>query len=77
MTEISKPYTCMRYKAKNKADIDKISGALSKMMNEDLTLKNVNDGENRQTLLYGMGDQHLEVEASKLQNVYKVEIELT
>ncbi|HKM21024.1 MAG TPA: elongation factor G [Lachnospiraceae bacterium] len=77
MTEISKPYTCMRYKAKNKADIDKISGALSKMMNEDLTLKNVNDGENRQTLLYGMGDQHLEVVASKLQNVYKVEIELT
>ena len=77
MTEISKPYTCMRYKAKNKADIDKISGALSKMMNEDLTLKNINDGENRQTLLYGMGDQHLEVVASKLQNVYKVEIELS
>ena len=76
-TEISKPYTCMRYKAKNKADIDKISGALSKMMNEDLTLLNVNDGENRQTLLYGMGDQHLEVVASKLMNVYKVEIELS
>ncbi len=77
MTEISKPYTCMRYKAKNKADIDKISGALQKMIIEDLTLKNVNDGENRQTLLYGMGDQHLEVVASKLHNVYKVEIELT
>lgn len=75
-TEISKPYTCMRYKAKNKADIDKISGALQKMMHEDLTLKNVNDAENRQTLLYGMGDQHLEIVASKLANVYKVEIEL-
>ena len=25
----------------------------------------VNDSENRQTLLYGMGDQHLEVVASK------------
>ncbi|MCR4923930.1 MAG: GTP-binding protein, partial [Lachnospiraceae bacterium] len=33
-TEISKPYTCMRYKAKNKGDIDKISGALAKMMAE-------------------------------------------
>lgn len=75
-TEISKPYTYMRYKAKNKADIDKISGALQKMMHEDLTLKNVNDAENRQTLLYGMGDQHLEIVASKLQSVYKVEIEL-
>lgn len=76
-TEISKPYTYMRYKPKNKADIDKISGALQKMMHEDLTLKHVNDSENRQTLLYGMGDQHLEIVASKLQNVYKVEIELT
>ncbi len=76
-TEISKPYTYMRYKAKNKADIDKISGALQKMMHEDLTLRNVNDSENRQTLLYGMGDQHLEIIASKLMNVYKVEIELS
>ncbi len=76
-TEISKPYTCMRYKAKNKADIDKISGGLSKMMEEDLTLKNENDAENRQTLLYGMGDQHLEIVASKLLSIYKVEIELT
>lgn len=75
-TEISKPYTCVRYKAKNKGDIDKISGALQKMMYEDLTLKNVNDAENRQTLLYGMGDQHIEVVASKLLNVYKVDIEL-
>lgn len=75
-TEISKPYTYMRYKPKNKADIDKISGALQKMMHEDLTMKNVNDSENRQTLLYGMGDQHLEIIASKLLNVYKVEIEL-
>ena len=75
-TEISKPYTYMRYKPKNKGDIDKISSALSKMMEEDQTLKNVNDSENRQTLLYGMGDQHLEIVASKLLNVYKVEIEL-
>ena len=65
-TEISKPYTYMRYKAKNKGDEDKISQALAKMMEEDLTLKNVNDSENRQTLLYGMGDQHLDVVVSKL-----------
>lgn len=75
--KISTPYTYMRYKPKNKADIDKISQALQKMMHEDLTLKNVNDTENRQTLLYGMGDQHLEVVASKLLNEYKVEIELS
>ena len=67
----------MRYKAKNKGDEDKISQTLQKLMQEDLTLKNVNDSENGQTLLYGMGDLHLEVTASKLLEKYKVEFELT
>src|SRR5699024_2776129 len=75
-TEISKPYTYKRYRAKNKGYEDKISQALSRMMEEDLTLKNVNDSENRQTLLYGMGDQHLDVVVSKLADKFKVEVEL-
>lgn len=73
---ISKPYVSMRYKAVNKGDEDKISQALQKLLMEDLTLKNVNDSENRQTLLYGMGDQHLEIAASMLKERYKVEITL-
>ncbi len=75
-TEISKPYTYMSYKAKNKGDEDKISQALTKMMEEDLTLKTVNDSENRQTLIYGMGDQHLDVVVSKLEEKFKVAVEL-
>ncbi len=75
-TEISKPYTYMRYKAKNKGDIDKVSSALAKIMEEDQTVKNVNDAENRQSLIYALGDQAIEIVASKLANVYKVEIEL-
>lgn len=75
-TAISTPYTYMRYKAKNKGDEDKISQALQKLMQEDLTLKSVSDTENSQSLLYGMGDQHLEVVVSKLLEKYKVEIEL-
>ena len=76
-TSISTPYTCMRYKAKQKGDEDKISQALQKLMAEDLTLKMVNDAENGQTVLYGMGEQHLEVVVSKLFARYKVEIELS
>ena len=74
--DISTPYTYMRYKPKNKGDVDKISQALQKMTHEDLTLRVVNDSENRQMLLYGMGDQHLEVVVSRLLNEYKVEVEL-
>lgn len=75
-TPISKPYTYLRYRAKNKGDEDKISQALSKLMHEDLTLKVVNDAENHQTLLYGMGEQHLEIAASKLASKFNVEIVL-
>ncbi len=76
-TEVSRPYTYMSYHAKNKGDEDKISQALSKMMEEDLTLKTVNDSENRQTLIYGMGDQHLDVVVSKLVEKFKVGVELS
>ena len=73
---ISKPYVSMRYKAKNKSDVDKISQSLQKLLMEDLTLRNINDSENHQTLLYGMGEQQLEIVQSMLLDKYKVEIEL-
>lgn len=75
--EVSKPYTYLRYKVHKKDEIDKVSQTLQKLMQEDMTMKVVNDSENNQMLLYGMGSQHLEVIASKLLNEYKVEIELT
>ena len=75
--EISTPYTYMRYKPKNKADVDKISQAFQKMGHEDLTMKTVNDSENSQLLLYGMGDQHLDIIVSRLLSEYKVEVELS
>lgn len=75
--DIPIPYTYMRYKVVNKGDIDKVAQAIQKMTHEDLTLKTINDSENGQMLLYGMGDQHLEVAVSRMQNEYKVEVELS
>jgi len=74
--DISIPYTYKRYIPKNKGDIDKISQALQKLAAEDMTIKMFNDTENRQMLLYGMGDMHLEVIQSRLKNEYKVDIDL-
>ena len=76
-TQISTPYTYLRYKAKNKGDEDKISQAFQKLMQEDLTLKVVNDSANGQTLVYGIGDQHIEVAISKMLEKYKVDVELS
>ena len=75
-TEYSEPYTYMKYVVKTKGDEDKVSQALAKMMAEDVTLKAVNDSENRQSLLYGMGEQHLEIVVSKLATRYKVDVTL-
>lgn len=75
--KISVPYTYMRYKAVNKGDEDKLASGLAKLMEEDKTLRAVVDAENRQSLLYGIGDQQLEIVASKLKSRYKVEIALS
>ena len=72
--KMSVPYTYVRYEAKNKGDDDKISQALAKLMEEDKTLKTVNDKENRQSLLYGIGEQQIDVTVSKLLARYKVDV---
>ena len=72
--QISKPYTYKAYRAENKTDEDKLSTALSRMMDEDRTLKTVADPGNRQSLLYGIGDQQLEVVASMIKERFNVNI---
>ena len=74
---LSTPYTCKRFKAVKKGDEDKISQALAKMMSEDKTLRVVNDSANRQSLIYGIGEQHLDIVMNKLKERYKVDVELS
>lgn len=75
-TTMSVPYTYKQYKSVKKGDEDKISQALTKLCIEDLTLKIVMDEENHQSLIYGIGDQQLDVVVSKLKDKYNVEIVL-
>lgn len=75
--DISKPYTRMRYRVPDKNDIDKVAQALQKLSHEDQTLKIVNDAENRQTLLYAIGELQLEIIQSRLENEYKCKIDLS
>jgi elongation factor G len=70
------PFTYLRYKAVNKADIDKIAQSMAKIQAEDPCFKAVNDSANGQSLIYGMGDMHLQVIQSILKNEYNVAIEV-
>lgn len=75
--QIETPYTYMAYSPVTKGEDDKVAAGLSKLLEEDKTLRVFNDGENRQSLIYGIGDQQLEVVKSKLENRYKVKINLS
>ena len=61
---------------KTKGDEDKIASGLHRLMEEDPTIKIVMDTENHQELLYGVGGQHLEIITSRLEEKFKVSVEL-
>lgn len=62
---------------KSKNDEDKMSSGLAKIREEDPSCTVVNNTETREQVLYGMGDQHIDVIINKLKNRYKVEVDLT
>ena len=62
---------------KSKNDEDKMSSGLAKIREEDLSCQVINNTETRELVLYGIGDQHIDVIVNKLKNRYKVEVELT
>ncbi|MFB5268946.1 elongation factor G [Paenibacillus enshidis] len=58
---------------KTKADQDKMSNALSKLTEEDPTLRAHTDEETGQTILAGMGELHLDIIIDRMRREFKVE----
>ncbi len=75
-TAISTPYCAMRYFAADAKEDDKLTQSLLKLAEEDRTLRVENDSQNRQTLLYGISEQHLQAVADRLKVKYNVEMKL-
>ncbi len=71
------PMLSMAVLPKTKGDEEKISSGLTRLMDEDPTFKVELNAETKQTLIYGIGDQHLDLILSKLKAKFKVEVELT
>ena len=59
---------------KTQADVDKLGMAISKLVEEDPTLRVNTDEETGQTILRGMGELHLEIIIDRLKREFKVEI---
>ena len=60
---------------KSRADEDRLSGALHKLLDEDPTLKLERNHETHETVLWGMGHVHLELAVQKLRERHNVEVD--
>ena len=61
---------------KTRQDEDRLSGAIAKVLEEDLALHFYRDAQTQEFLLAGNGRQHLDIVCSKLKKRYNVEVEL-
>ncbi len=61
---------------KSKGDEDKLGNALSRLAEEDLTIKIEKNVETKELLLFGMGEMHLEILMEKLQRKFGVGVEM-
>lgn len=72
--EFEKPSLSMAVTAKNKGDEEKIAYGLQRLMEEDPTIGFAMNHETHEQILSGLGEQHLDVVASKLKNKFSVDI---
>ncbi|WP_026894969.1 elongation factor G [Clostridiisalibacter paucivorans] len=75
--EFPEPTLYMAVEPKSKADEEKISSALHKLIDEDQTFKAERNNETKQLLIGGQGKTQLDVITSKLKNGFGVEVELS
>jgi elongation factor G len=62
---------------KTKADLDKLGASLTRLLEEDPTLRMHRDPGTNETILSGLGETHLKVAADKLTRKFGVSIELS
>ena len=70
------PVLSMAAEPLTKGDEEKISTGLAKLLSEDKTFSVVRNHETHQTVISGMGEQHLSVLCSKLQSKFGVGVKL-
>jgi elongation factor G len=62
---------------KTKSDLDRLGTALSRMTEEDPTLQVTRDDATSETLIWGIGDGHLNVAVERLQSKFGAEVDVS
>jgi elongation factor G len=73
--ELPEPLLAYAIAPKTKGDEDKLSTGLARLREEDPTLRVARSDETHETVMYGMGEAHLEVQIERLKRKFGVEVQ--
>ncbi len=74
--EFPVPVVSVRIEPKTKADQEKMGMALSRLAAEDPTFQITSDNETNETVIWGMGELHLEIIVDRMKREFKVEADI-
>lgn len=72
--EFPNPTFSVAVEAKSRNDEDKVGNGLTRLLEEDPTLRFEKNTETKQTILTGMGEQHLDITLERLHRKFGVEV---
>jgi elongation factor G len=72
--EMPEPLLALAISPKTKGDEDKLSTALSRLREEDPTLRVERSDQTHETVMYGMGEAHLDVMIERMKRKFGVEV---
>jgi elongation factor G len=72
--ELPEPLLAYAIEPKTKGDEDKLSTGLARLREEDPTLRVSRSDETHETVMYGMGEAHLEVQMERLKRKFGVDV---
>lgn len=75
--DLPTPYLTRAIMPAAKGDEDKISAGITRLLEEDRTLRYENNAETKQMTISGLGDIHLDVTVARLKSRYGVSVVLT
>ncbi|OGI88137.1 translation elongation factor G [Candidatus Nomurabacteria bacterium RIFCSPLOWO2_01_FULL_33_24] len=74
--EFPEPVVSLRIEPKTKADQEKMGMALNRLAQEDPTFKITSDQETMETIIWGMGELHLDIIIDRMKREFSVEADV-